>query len=363
MMLEIDGSQGEGGGQVLRTSLSLSALTGQPFHLTNIRGKRSKPGLRPQHITAVRAVAAICKAEVTGDTVDSDTLTFAPQAKPKGGDYTFDVTDAAQGRSAGSVTLILQAMLWPLLFADAPSHVILRGGTFVPFSPPYHYMAEVTRPAYARLGATFSTKLNAWGWNPSGGGEIQADIEPIDRLEVVEEWAVDLDDWRVVTGVAAVTNLRAHLAQRMVKQAEKILQQDGLTTEIETVRERGRGPGSGICLWITQAGFSHLGRKGLSPQRVAETAVTQLLDFMENGADVDPYLADQLLLPLALANGPSQFTTDKLTSHVVTNTALLRQWLGVEIEIKGKIGEIAEILVEGIGFNRDLAWQADSLIS
>jgi RNA 3'-terminal phosphate cyclase (ATP) len=352
-MLEIDGSQGEGGGQVLRTSLSLSALTGRSFHLTNIRGKRSKPGLRPQHITAVRAVAAICEAEITGDTVDSHTLTFAPQAKPKGGDYTFDVTEAAQGRSAGSVTLILQAMLWPLLFADAPSHIILRGGTFVPFSPPYHYIAEVAHPAFARLGATFSTKLNAWVWNSSGGGEIEADIQPIDGLEAVEEWAVELDDWRVVGGVAAVTNLRAHIARRMVKQAEKLLQQDGLTTDIATIRERGRGPGSGLCLWITQAGFSHLGRKGLAPQQVAETAVTELLDFMENGADVDSYLADQLLLPLALAAGPSQFTTDVLTSHVVTNADLLRQWLGVEIEIKGKIGETAEIIIEGIGLMRE----------
>lgn len=352
-MLEIDGSQGEGGGQVLRTSLSLSALTERPFHLTNIRGKRAKPGLRPQHITAVRAVAAICGADVTGDTINSETLTFAPQTKAKGGDYTFDVSDAAQGRSAGSVTLILQAMLWPLLFADAPSHVILRGGTFVPFSPPYHYLAEVARPAYARLGATFSTKLNAWGWNPAGGGEIEADIQPIERLEAVEEWAISLDDWQRVDGISAATNLRANIPQRMGKQAERMLRREGITTNVSVVQERGRGPGSGLCVWLTQAGFSHLGRKGLSPQRVAKTAVTQLLDFMENGADVDPHLADQLLLPLSLANGPSQFTTDKLTSHTVTNAALLRQWLNVEIEIKGKIGETAEIIVEGIGFTRE----------
>lgn len=352
MMLEIDGSQGEGGGQVLRTSLSLSAITGRPFQLTNIREKRSKAGLRPQHLTAVRAVAAICDAEVTGDTLDSLTLTFAPQSKPKGGDYTFDVAEASQKRSAGAVTLIMQAVLWPLLFADQPSHLVLRGGTFVPFSPPYHYMAEVARPAFARLGATFTTKLNTWGWNPSGGGEIEVDIEPIDHLEAVEEWAVKLDDCQIANGVAAATNLRANIPQRMAKQAEKILNQDGVTTGISVIQERGRGPGSGFCVWTTQAGFSNLGRKGLSPQRVAETAVTELLDFMENGADTDKYLADQLLLPLALATGSSEFATDQLTSHTVTNADLLRQWLDVDIKIKGKIGEIAEIAIEGVGFIR-----------
>ena len=352
MMLEIDGSQGEGGGQVLRTSLSLSALTGRPFHLTNIRDNRSKPGLRPQHVTAVRAVAAICDAEVTGDELDSSTLTFAPQLKPKGGDYTFDVTDASPGRSAGAVTLILQAVLWPLLFADKPSQLILRGGTFVPFSPPYHYMAEVARPAFSRLGATFTTKLNAWGWNPSGGGEIEVAIDPIDNLEAIEEWAVKLDDWRVVKGVAAVTNLRAHIPQRMAKRAEKLLRQDGLTPQITQVRERGRGPGTGLCLWITQAGFAGLGKKRVPAQRVAETAVSELLAFMENGADVDKHLADQLLLPLALANGESEFATDQLTSHTITCAELLRQWLDVDIKIDGKQNEPATIQIQGTSFSR-----------
>lgn len=352
-MLEINGSMGEGGGQVLRTSLSLSALTGQPFRLTNIRGKRAKSGLRPQHLTAVRAVAAICDAEVTGDEINSRELTFAPQVKPKGGDYTFDVADSGKGGSAGSVTLILHAVLWPLLFADKPSHVILRGGTFVPFSPPYHYTAEVARPAFSRLGATFTTKLNAWGWNPSGGGEIEAQIEPIDQLEAVEEWTIGLDDWRVVHGVAAATNLRAHIPQRMVKRTKSLLSQDGLTTEVSTVRERGRGPGSGLCLWITQAGFASLGKKNISAQKVAETTTNELLDYMENGADMDKYLADQLLLPLALANGRSEFITDKLTLHTTTNADLLRQWLNVEITINGKIGDTAEITIEGIEYQRD----------
>lgn len=352
-MLEIDGSNGEGGGQILRTSLSLSALTGRPFHLTNIRGKRSKPGLRSQHLTAVRAAAAICDAEVTGDELDSDDLVFAPQAKPKGGDYTFDVAETARNRSAGSSTLVLQAVLWPLLYAAEPSHLVIRGGTFVPYSPPYHYMAEVARPAFARLGATFTTKLNAWGWSSTGGGEIEVDIEPINGLEAIEAWTITLEDWQVVNGVAGVTNLKTHIAQRMADRAEKLLREDGITPQITSVRERGRRPGSGLVLWITQAGFAALGKKRVSAEKVAGTAVTQLLDFMENGADVDKYLADQLLIPLALASGPSQFTADQLTLHTVTNADLLRQWLNVDINIQGKIGQTAEISVEGISFLQD----------
>lgn len=352
MILEIDGSKGEGGGQVLRTSLSLSALTGRPFRLTNIRGKRSKPGLRPQHLTAVRAVAAICEADVEGAELNSNSLTFAPQAKPKGGEYTFNVADAAQGNSAGSVTLIAQAVLWPLLFADVPSKLILRGGTFVPFSPPYHYLAEVARPAFARLGATFSTNLNAWGWAPAGGGEVEIDIEPIEGMEAVEEWTVKLEDLMVVHGIAAVTNLRAHIPQRMTQRAEKILRKDGVTPQIKPIRERGRRPGAGMFLWITQAGFTALGKKRVASEKVAETAVTALLDYMENGADVDKYLADQLLLPLALANGRSEFTADQLTRHTTTNADLLRQWLDAEIVINGKIGGMADIVVEGVDFRK-----------
>ena len=156
-MLVIDGSLGEGGGQVLRSSLSLSALTGQPFRIENIRANRSRPGLRPQHLTAVRAVAKICDADVAGDELDSTRLIFQPGSHPISAVYEFDVTQASpSGQSAGSVTLIIQAILWPLLFADGPSRVTLRGGTFVPFSPPYHYLAEVAAPAFATFGAVFN---------------------------------------------------------------------------------------------------------------------------------------------------------------------------------------------------------------
>ena len=158
-MLTIDGRMGEGGGQVLRTSLSLSALTGRPFRLTHVRANRAKGGLRPQHLTAVRAVARLCAAALTGDAIDSRTLEFRPAMPPQSGEYHFDVSDAAQGGSAGAIMLIFQAVLWPLLFAGGASGLVLRGGTHVPMSPPYHYVAHVARPVFARMGATFELEL------------------------------------------------------------------------------------------------------------------------------------------------------------------------------------------------------------
>lgn len=349
-MLVIDGSQGEGGGQVLRTSLSLSALTGRSFRMKNIRASRSQPGLRPQHLTAVRAVAAICQAEVSGDELNSTDLTFRPGSGPRGGAYEFDVTEMSpSGRSAGSVTLILQALLWPLLFADGSSHLVLRGGTFVPFSPPYHYLAEVAGPAFARMGASFETKLSAWGWMTAGGGLVRAEIQPIKGLQACR---FEPRPVRRVDGVAAVTNLPSHIPHRMARRAHNLLVEAGLEPVIQPLRERGQGPGAGIVIWLAQAGFSSLGRKGLPADKVAEAAVAELLAFRDNGAAVDYHLADQLLLPMALARGKSAFTTSRLTKHTLTNVELLRQWLDVAVTIDGDLDQPGEVTVLGVDLNR-----------
>ncbi|MCB9423227.1 MAG: RNA 3'-phosphate cyclase [Ardenticatenaceae bacterium] len=346
-MLIIDGSQGEGGGQVLRTSLSLAALTGWPFTLTNIRANRAKPGLRPQHVTAVHAAAALCQAEIKGAGLNSQTLEFRPQIPTRAGNYRFDVTDAAQGGSAGSVTLILQALLWPLLFADGPSQLSLHGGTHVPFSPPYHYLAEVARPAFARFGAEFALELVDWGWYPAGRGAVTAVIQPKSQLQAVDFAPVSVHK---VSGVAAVTNLPAHIPQRMARRADNLLRQAGFATDIQPLRERGCGPGAGLVLWLPQAGFTSLGRKGLPADKVAETAVADLLAFVDNKTAIDKHLADQLLIPMALGHGRSTLTTNQLTQHTLTNAHLLRQWLDVSITITGDLGEPAQIEVTGINY-------------
>ena len=346
-MLRIDGSQGEGGGQVLRTSLSLSALTGRPFRIENIRANRSRPGLRPQHLTAVRAVAALCGAELVGDGIGETVLEFRPTARPAGGFYEVDVTEASPGgQSAGAVTLIFEAMLWPLLFAEEPTHLMLKGGTFVPFSPSYHYLAEAVGPAFARFGVEFSTELRKWGWMTGGGGIVEAAITPVKSLQGVRFEPVTDD---TVRGVAAVTNLPSHIPHRMARRAHNLIEQMGLKAAVSAVRENGVGPGAGIILWRTQAGFSSLGRRGLPADKVAEAAVADLAAFLDNGTAVDKYLADQLLIPMALAQGQSSLTTDHLTRHTLTNSALLRQWLDVSIRIDGELGETAEITVDGAG--------------
>ena len=350
-MLIVDGSRGEGGGQLLRTCLSLSALTGRPFRIENIRANRSRPGLRPQHLTAVRAAAAVCQATLEGDAPDSAVLQFEPRSTPLAGEYSFDVAEASpSGRSAGSVTLILQAVLWPLIYARGASRLSLRGGTFVPFSPPYHYLAEVALPAFERMGVRATTALDSWGWMNDGGGSITATVESSAELQAAR---FEPHSEKRVGGLAAVTNLPSHIPHRMARRAHNLLLEAGLEPEIEPLRERGAGPGAGIILWMRQAGFSNLGRKGLPADKVAEAAVAKLLSFLDNGAAVDHHLADQLLVPMALARGESSFTTGRLTQHAVTVIDLLGQWLDASIRVSGALDRPAHVTVQGVAFGQD----------
>ena len=173
--LTLDAFHGEGGGQVLRTALALSVVLGRRVTLRGIRARRPRPGLQPQHLTVVRALAAISDAEVTGDTLDSTEVTFSPRGL-RGGSYDFDV-GAIRG-SAGSVSLLFQALLLPLTLATEPSRLVLRGGTHVPWSPPVHYLTGVFLPALGRIGVHAEMVLHRWGWYPAGGGEAQASITP-----------------------------------------------------------------------------------------------------------------------------------------------------------------------------------------
>ncbi len=350
-MLHIDGTLGEGGGQLLRTSLTLSVLTGRPFRMDNIRAGRSKPGLRPQHLTAVRAASALCGAKTTGAHLNSVTLEFHPGSRPSGGSYKFDVSEAsASGRSAGAVTLIIQTILWPLIYAKEASFITLVGGTFVPFSPPYHYIKHVAGPVYRKMGADFKCELIQWGWMNKGGGQIDLSINPSGPLKAV---CLKPEGADLVTGVAAVTNLPSHIPQRMSERAGKLVREQGLDGNIKPIRERGNGPGAGIVLWIPQAGFSSLGRPGLPAEEVANSAVADLLSFMENGAAVDKFLADQILVPMALASGLSTFSTSHVSTHTITNADLLSRWLNIKIKVEGVVGGPGQITLEGIGFSYD----------
>lgn len=339
-VLEIDGSYGEGGGQILRTALSLAVALGRPFRMRRIRAGRPKPGLRPQHLVAVRAAAAISGAAVEGDRVGSQDLLFAPQRWPAGGDCTFDVGATEAGGSAGAVSLVFQTLFLPLALAGAPSHLTLVGGTHVPWSPPFHYLAHVYLPAVAALGYRADLAIQRWGWYPKGGGVVQASIQPLDATE----GAARSLDWTRrgrltrVWGISAASNLPEHIVQRQKAQALEMLRKAGLRAEMEEAEAPAMGFGTVVFLVAEYergiGGFTAYGALRKPAERVAEEAARELIRFHETKAAVDEHLADQLLLPAVLADADVAFTTPRATEHLRTNAWAIGQFLGPRVEIE-----------------------------
>jgi RNA 3'-terminal phosphate cyclase (ATP) len=326
--LALDGAHGEGGGQLLRTAVALAVALGRPLALTHVRMRRPKPGLRPQHLAVVRALASIADAEVSGDALGSTELRFVPRAV-RPGDYTIDV--AATTPSAGSVTLLFQALLLPLALAGAPSHLVLRGGTHVPWSPVVPYLTEVFLPALASIGLRADVTLRRWGWYPAGGGEIEARIEP--WMPGAGFVATSPVDDAPVSGLSAVSRLPLSIAERQRRRAEERLGAAGVVADIALQHDdAAHGPGTLIFLAAQgRAGFSALGRRGVPAEQVADTAVDALLAWRASGAAVDTHLADQLVPFVALADGHSRYTCPGVTSHLRTVAWVVRQFLPVEI--------------------------------
>lgn len=346
----IDGSVGEGGGQVLRTSLSLSVLTGQPVEITRIRAGRPNPGLQPQHLTAVQAAAAICRARVEGAELGSQRLRFTPQSPPIPGHYVFDVAETAGRGSAGAVGLVFQTVFLPLAMADGESTIVLRGGTHVPWAPSVDYLREVFLPTVARMGLRAEIELVAWGFYPAGGGEARVRIAPTSGT-LVPLSLTERGDVQRVWGWGVVSNLPAHIPQRMVDRARNLLAQAGLKAELRPQVTRGVGPGAAISLFVgydqIRAGFSAYGRKGLPAEEVAAEACQALLAHHQSGVPVDPHLADQLLLPMALADGTSRIATSAITQHTLTNLTILQTFLPVSATVDGREGEPGTITLTG----------------
>lgn len=354
-MVTIDGSYGEGGGQILRSSLTLATLTGQAVQLKNIRANRSKPGLRPQHLTAVRAAARICNAHVENAALNSQTLTFTPQTLPQPGVYVFDVNDAATYASAGATTLILQTLLLPLALASGPSKVTLRGGTHVPMSPPAIYLEQVYLPILFEMGVRARLNHRMWGFAPQGGGELEVEIAGQSRLR-----PLDLSErgaLKSVEGLAFVSELPPHIPQRMSDRATMVLRQAGcshVTVEARQVPARGIGTGifllahyeSATCSGGARAGFDALGRRGLASEQVAEMACHNLLGHHCTGAAVDPHLADQLALPFALAGGVSRAHVSRITQHLLANLWVTQQFELAAAHVEGQEGEPGAVIVE-----------------
>lgn len=341
--LEIDGDYGEGGGQILRTSLSLSAILGQPVRLTNIRSGRKKPGLAAQHVTAVNAVTAITNAEVEGARLGSQALTFVPRGI-RGGNYIFDVADVRP--SAGALSLVFQSAAIPLAYADAPSTLTLRGGTHVPYSPNVHYLQTVFIPMLAKFGFQCSLSLTRWGWYPSGGGEARARIQP------VSDWrGVNLSNrgaLKAIRGISAISNLPNHIASRQRERCMTRLARFAPSVNIDLVEGKSIGQGSLVFLNAgfeqAQAGFSALGKRGKPAEQVADKACQSLIDFLDSGTAIDPNLSDQLIVPMALAKGESSFSTSQITRHLTTNIWAVQQFLPNRFEVAGGEGERGQVI-------------------
>jgi RNA 3'-terminal phosphate cyclase (ATP) len=330
--VEIDGSFGEGGGQILRTALSLSCVTGKPVRVFNIRRNRPKPGLMPQHLASTKALVRISGGEACGTDPGSTEVSFRP-GPVSGGEYLFEIG------TAGSVALLLQSLLPPLLFGKAPSRLVLTGGTHVPFSPPFDYLRDVFSHWLARIGLQVSCEIEQYGFYPLGGGKISARIDPAADIRGIDlrEKASVLS----VTGRSCVANLPLSIAERQRKAALDPLAAYFPVIDAATVPS----PGKGTFLFLRvhtnagPAGFSALGAIGKRAEDVGREAALGALAHIGSRAALDPCLADQLVLFLALSKEPSTFTTSRITNHLVAHLHVVRRMLGTRFEIEGIPGE------------------------
>jgi RNA 3'-terminal phosphate cyclase (ATP) len=343
-MLLIDGSMGEGGGQVLRTSLSLSVLTGQGVHITNIRAGRAKPGLQPQHLTAVQAAAAVCSGQVRGAAVNSQQLFFEP-GPVHASRYRFDI------RTAGSAPLVLQTLALPLAKAADSSTLTITGGTHVPFSPSYHYLERQWLPIMQSLGFWMRLKLEKAGFYPEGGGEIQVHLRPAQVILPLER--MERGKLLRIRGISAAANLKDEIIKRQKLQALRRLQPICADTKIESVEMVSPGKGT---LLLLQAEFEQstccyfsLGAPGKRAEQVADEAADQLEMFLATDGTLDEYMADQLILPLTFANGPSRFRTARITRHLLTQAELIPLFLPAQITVEGAEGQPGTVAISPSG--------------
>jgi RNA 3'-terminal phosphate cyclase (ATP) len=339
-VIDLDGSFGEGGGQILRTSLALALLTGKPFHLRNVRARRHKPGLQPQHLMSVRAAAAVGGADTRGASIGSTDLEFHPGAV-KPGLYRFDIG------TAGATSLVLHTLYLPLLLADRASDLTLSGGTHVDKSPCYHFLETTWRRYLGLLGLHVGLKIERPGFYPRGGGVVEARLEPGPRLRGL---TLERRGPVTVTGFSAVAGLPEHVARRQARRAAFRLQQRyGWDVDIPQVGWPG-GPGSVLALVVqtspVPALFFGLGARGKPAERVADEAFDQAAAYLDAApAAVDCHSADQLVLPLALAEGPSEYTVSEVTLHLTTNVAVIRRFVDRDIVCEGEEGKPGRVLI------------------
>jgi RNA 3'-terminal phosphate cyclase (ATP) len=325
-MVTIDGAAGEGGGQILRTALALAMVTGKPFRIENIRAARSKPGLLRQHLTAVDAAASISSAKVTGAELGSRALTFHPGAV-RAGDYAFAVG------TAGSATLVLQTVLPALLLASGPSKLTLEGGTHNPAAPPFDFLAKTFLPIVNRMGPTVTVELERPGFYPAGGGRFHVSIIPATHLKPIE--MMEMSPIRNIRARAMVANLPRTIADRELKLIGRLLSLPDDMLIVEQI-QNSFGQGNVVMIEVERDGhaeiFTGFGEVRVRAEAVAAKVVEEARAYIGAGAPVSRCLADQLLVPMAIA-GAGRFRTGPLSRHTTTNIEVIRQFLDLEIEL------------------------------
>jgi len=336
-VIEIDGAYGEGGGQLVRTAVALAALTGRPLRLANVRAKRAKPGLAAQHLAAVRAVGALCEASCEGLGPGATAFTFVPRSRPRGGKRRVDVG------TAGSVTLVLQALLPVLLAADGASRVTVSGGSDVRQAPPWDYFCGVLLPLLARMGVRTRASIARRGYYPRGGGEVAIEVEPgIPSLLFSDETE---PRWKIA-GDAHVANLPLAIAERMRDAALAALGRDAEIQTRALARPEAIGAGGAIVLRATSnaglLGAARVAERGVRAETLGEAAGAELAADLAAGAMLDTHAADQILLYAAMTRGKSSFTTRAVTSHARTAMWLIPQFLPVSfaVEAEGALSRI-----------------------
>jgi RNA 3'-terminal phosphate cyclase (ATP) len=325
-MITIDGSYGEGGGQILRTSLALSLVTGHPFKIVNIRSGRKKPGLLRQHLTAVNAATEVGAAVVKGNEMGSGELTFEPKAiRP--GEYHFAIG------TAGSATLVLQTVLPALITADGPTKLVLEGGTHNPYAPPFDFLVKSFLPVLSKMGPTVTAILDRPGFYPAGGGRFTVEIDPVKSLSRIDL----MDRGKIVRqeGVAIVSQLPRKIGDRELAVLKEKLSWEDEALKVEEVRNP-RGPGN-ILMVIVESEhvtevFTGFGERGVVAEHVAGSVIKPVREYIASGVPVGRYLADQLMIPMALAGG-GEFMSLPLSRHSTTNIEVLKKFMDVEITV------------------------------
>jgi RNA 3'-terminal phosphate cyclase (ATP) len=340
-LVRIDGSRGEGGGQMLRSSLALSLLTGKPVSINRIRAGRKKPGLQPQHRLCVQAAAKIGSAKTKGVDLGSTRIEFEPGSVVSG-PYQFEVG------TAGSCSLVLHTLYLPLaLRGSTASEVSITGGTHVTHSPTYDFLAGTWSRYLELIGIRVGTRLRRAGFYPRGGGVLEARIEPCQAIN-----GINLEAFEPATLVhirSMVSGLPESIADRQAERAAELLEEMNLTVEV-TRDIRRDGLGTAVALELAtkpvSTTFTALGERGKRAETVAEEAVEQVRTYLARPAGVDHFSADQLLLPLALAEGSSSFAVEEVTLHLLTNIEVIRSFVDRDIECKGNEGDPGCVRIE-----------------